>query len=129
MGDASRVLIGMDPHKRTVTIEAMAAGAGSGTVHYGHGRVRSDAGLRVAVARSGVGAVEGCEGIGLALGREGRESRLGRGGFGRSGAGHQRWPLCGRSPVWPIAGNCLRAPLVGDERSIARHVRLDLPGW
>lgn len=66
MGDASRVVIGMDPHKRTVTIEAMAAGEAV----LDRGRFTTDVAgfsqMLAFVARwpDRVWAVEGCEGIG-----------------------------------------------------------------
>jgi hypothetical protein len=66
MGDASRVVIGMDPHKRTVTVEAMAAEEAV----LDHGRFTADvAGFDQMLAFAArwpdrVWAVEGCEGIG-----------------------------------------------------------------
>jgi transposase len=66
MGTTSRVVIGMDPHKRTVTIEAMSPDE---TVFY-RGRFTTDvAGFEAMLAVAAawpdrVWAVEGCEGIG-----------------------------------------------------------------
>ncbi len=66
MGTTSRVVIGMDPHKRTVTIEAM----GSDEAVLYRGRFTTDvAGFEAMLAVSAawperVWAVEGCEGIG-----------------------------------------------------------------
>jgi transposase len=66
MGETSRVVIGMDPHKRTVTIEAMSPDEAV----VGRGRFATDvagfeAMLTVAAAwPERVRAVEGCEGIG-----------------------------------------------------------------
>ena len=65
----SRVVIGMDPHKRSATIEAMAANEQV----LGGGRFGTDpAGFGAMLARAGrwpdrVWAVEGCEGIGKHL--------------------------------------------------------------
>ena len=66
MGKTSRVVIGMDPHKRTVTIEAMSPDE---TV-VDRGRFTTDvAGFEAMLAVASawperVWAVEGCEGIG-----------------------------------------------------------------
>jgi transposase len=66
MADSGRVVIGMDPHKRTVTVEVMAADE---TV-LGAGRFSTDvAGFEALLAYAGqwpdrVWAVEGCAGIG-----------------------------------------------------------------
>jgi transposase len=66
MGNASRVVIGMDPHKRTVTIEAMVADEAV----LDRGRFTTDvAGFSQMLAFAErwpdrVWAVEGCEGIG-----------------------------------------------------------------
>jgi transposase len=66
MADSGRVVIGMDPHKRTVTVEVMAADE---TV-LGGGRFSTDvAGFEALFAYAGqwpdrVWAVEGCAGIG-----------------------------------------------------------------
>ncbi len=66
MGKSSRVVIGMDPHKRTVTIEAMS----SDESVLGRGRFATDvAGFAAMLAAAAswperVWAVEGCEGIG-----------------------------------------------------------------
>jgi transposase len=69
MSKTSRVVIGMDPHKRSATIEAMAADEQV----LGGGRFGTDpAGFGAMLARAGqwpdrVWAVEGCEGIGKHL--------------------------------------------------------------
>jgi hypothetical protein len=69
MSKTSRVVIGMDPHKRSATIEAMAAGEQV----LGGGRFGTDpAGFEAMLAQAGqwpdrVWAVEGCEGIGKHL--------------------------------------------------------------
>ena len=66
MSSAERVVIGMDPHKRSVTIEAMA---GDETVH-GGGRFATDRAGYQALLRYArrwpdrVWAIEGCSGIG-----------------------------------------------------------------
>ena len=66
MGSADRVVIGMDPHKRSVTIEVMA---GDETVH-GGGRFATDRAGYQALLRYArqwphrVWAIEGCSGIG-----------------------------------------------------------------
>ena len=67
MGSVDRVvIIGMDPHKRSVTIEAMS---GDETVH-GRGRFDTDRAGYQALLRSArqwparVWAIEGCSGIG-----------------------------------------------------------------
>lgn len=66
MGEHSRVVIGMDPHKRSVTVEVMEADE---TI-VGHGRFGTDeAGFAQLVSFAGqwpdlVWAIEGCEGIG-----------------------------------------------------------------
>ena len=64
------VVIGMDPHKRSATIEVMAAdesvlgGGRFGTDRDGY---TGDAGVRQAVAEHRVWAIEGCQGIGRHL--------------------------------------------------------------
>jgi transposase len=69
MSKTSRVVIGMDPHKRSATIEAMAADEQV----LGGGRFGTDpAGFGAMLAQAGqwpdrVRAVEGCEGIGKHL--------------------------------------------------------------
>jgi transposase len=69
MSKTSRVVIGMDPHKRSATIEAMAADEQV----LGGGRFGTDpAGFGAMLAQAGrwpdrVWAVEGCEGIGKHL--------------------------------------------------------------
>ena len=69
MGNSSRVVIGMDPHKRSATIEAM----GPREQVLGGGRFGTDlAGFEAMLARAAdwpqrVWAVEGCEGIGKHL--------------------------------------------------------------
>ncbi len=66
MSIAERVVIGMDPHKRSVTIEVMA---GDETVH-GRGRFATDRAGYQALLRYArkwphrVWAIEGCSGIG-----------------------------------------------------------------
>ena len=66
MSSADRVVIGMDPHKRSVTIEVMAADE---TVH-GGGRFGTDRDGYQALMRYArkwpdrVWAIEGCNGIG-----------------------------------------------------------------
>jgi len=66
MGEHSRVVIGMDPHKRSVTVEVMVADE---TI-VGHGRFGTDvAGFAQLVGFAAqwpdrVWAIEGCEGIG-----------------------------------------------------------------
>lgn len=66
MSSAERVVIGMDPHKRSVTIEVMAADE---TVH-GDGRFATDRAGYQALLRYArkwperVWAIEGCSGIG-----------------------------------------------------------------
>lgn len=66
MGEQQRVVIGMDPHKRSVTVEVMEADEQV----VGHGRFATDtAGFAELVDFAGqwpdrVWAVEGCEGIG-----------------------------------------------------------------
>ena len=69
MGDASRVVIGMDPHKRSATIEAMGPDEqvlGGG--RFGTGPAGFEAMLAHAAAwPDRVWAVEGCEGIGKHL--------------------------------------------------------------
>src|SRR6478672_10997739 len=65
-GDAGAVVIGMDPHKRSVTIEVMDGGEGI----VGGGRFATDSEgyteLRRSVGRwpDRVWAIEGCNGIG-----------------------------------------------------------------
>src|SRR5215475_5532140 len=69
MSTCSRVVIGMDPHKRSATIEAM----GQDETVLGKGRYSTDqAGFAAMLAEAGrwperVWAVEGCEGIGKHL--------------------------------------------------------------
>ena len=69
MSKTSRVVIGMDPHKRSATIEAMAAGEQV----LGGGRFGTDpAGFEAMLAQAGqwpdrVWAAGGCEGIGKHL--------------------------------------------------------------
>lgn len=68
-GNGTRVVIGMDPHKRSATIEAM----GQHEQVLGGGRFGTDlAGFQAMLARAAdwpdqVWAVEGCEGIGKHL--------------------------------------------------------------
>jgi transposase len=69
MGKTSRVVIGMDPHKRSATIEAMA----EDEEVLGRGRFETDpAGCEAMLAAAQqwpdrVWAIEGCEGIGKHL--------------------------------------------------------------
>ena len=69
MDNISRVMIGMDPHKRSATIEAM----GPDEQVFGGGRFGTDpAGFEAMLALAAgwqdrVWAVEGCEGIGKHL--------------------------------------------------------------
>ena len=61
------VIIGMDPHKRSATIEVVderGAGAGRRPVRHGQGRLRRDARRRARSTRDRRWAVEGCNGIG-----------------------------------------------------------------
>jgi transposase len=69
MGKTNRVVIGMDPHKRSATIEAMAEGESVlGKGRYGTDRAGFEAMLADAARwPDRVWAVEGCEGIGKHL--------------------------------------------------------------
>jgi transposase len=65
----TQVIIGVDPHKQSATIEVLDEGEGVqalGPVPHRLRRVRADAGRRSTLAAAGVG-VEGCNGIGRPL--------------------------------------------------------------